>query len=43
MDSQETGWRQRLRANRFASTVVILATLIAGHSDWHGGIGGGQG
>ncbi len=30
MDSQETGWRQRMKANRFASTVVILATLSLG-------------
>jgi serine protease Do len=30
MDSQETGWRQRMRANRFASTLVILATLSLG-------------
>src|SRR5690349_19765371 len=30
MDLQETGWRQRMKANRFASTVVILATLSLG-------------
>ena len=30
MDSQDTGWRQRIKANRFASTVVILATLSLG-------------
>ncbi len=30
MDSQETGWWQRMKANRFASTVVILATLSLG-------------
>ncbi len=30
MDSQETGWRQRMKANRFASTLVILATLSLG-------------
>src|ERR1700685_356680 len=30
MDSQASGFRQRLKANRFASTVVILATLSLG-------------
>ncbi|MGA2905643.1 MAG: Do family serine endopeptidase [Candidatus Korobacteraceae bacterium] len=30
MDSQASGFRQRLKANRFASTVVILATLTLG-------------
>ncbi len=30
MDLQETGWRQRMKGNRFASTVVILATLSLG-------------
>jgi serine protease Do len=30
MDLQQTGWRQRMKANRFASTVVILATLSLG-------------
>ena len=30
MDSQATGFRQRFKANRFASTVVILATLSLG-------------
>ena len=30
MDSQASGFRQRLRANRFASTMVILATLSLG-------------
>ena len=30
MDSQVSGFRQRFKANRFASTVVILATLSLG-------------
>src|SRR5581483_7704896 len=30
MDSQVSGFRQRVKANRFASTVVILATLSLG-------------
>jgi len=30
MDSQETGLRQRIRATRFASTLVVLATLSLG-------------
>ncbi|MGA7460327.1 MAG: Do family serine endopeptidase [Candidatus Korobacteraceae bacterium] len=30
MDSQAAGFRQRFKANRFASTVVILATLSLG-------------
>ena len=30
MDSQVSGFRQRFKANRFASTVVILATLTLG-------------
>src|ERR1700689_2822166 len=30
MDSQASGFSQRLKANRFASTVVILATLTLG-------------
>jgi serine protease Do len=30
MDSQASGFRQRFKANRFASTVVILATLSLG-------------
>src|SRR5271165_3860259 len=30
MDSQAAGFRQRFKANRFASTVVILATLTLG-------------
>jgi serine protease Do len=30
MDSQASGFRQRLKANRFASTMVILATLSLG-------------
>ncbi len=30
MDSQVSGFRQRLKANRFASTMVILATLSLG-------------
>jgi len=30
MDSQASGFRQRVRANRFASIVVILATLTLG-------------
>ena len=30
MDSQASGFRQRLKANRFASTVVVLATLSLG-------------
>src|SRR5579864_1321546 len=30
MDSYETGLRQRLKSNRFASTLVILATLSLG-------------
>jgi serine protease Do len=30
MDSQASGFRQRVKANRFASTVVILATLTLG-------------
>ena len=30
MDSQASGFRQRLKANRFASTMVVLATLSLG-------------
>src|ERR1700756_2531024 len=30
MDSQVSGFRQRFRANRFASTMVVLATLTLG-------------
>ncbi len=30
MDSQVSGFRQRLKANRFASTMVVLATLSLG-------------
>ncbi len=30
MDSQVSGFRQRFKANRFASTIVILATLTLG-------------
>ncbi len=30
MDSQVSGFRQRMKANRFASTMVILATLTLG-------------
>ncbi len=30
MDSQASGFRQRFKANRFASTVVVLATLSLG-------------
>ncbi len=30
MDSQQTGFRQRLKSSRFASTLVILATLSLG-------------
>src|ERR1700685_619636 len=30
MDSQASGFRQRFAANRFASTMVILATLSLG-------------
>ncbi len=30
MDLQVSGLRQRLKANRFASTIVILATLTLG-------------
>ncbi len=30
MDSQASGFRQRMKANRFASTMVILATLSLG-------------
>src|SRR5664279_4201137 len=30
MDSQVSGFRQRFKANRFASTMVVLATLTLG-------------
>src|SRR6516162_1619219 len=30
MDSHDTGLKQRIKANRFASTLVILATLSLG-------------
>jgi len=30
MDPQVSGFRQRMQANRFASTLVILATLSLG-------------
>ena len=30
MDSQVSGFRQKFKANRFASTLVVLATLTLG-------------
>ena len=43
MDSQASGFGQRFKANRFASTDGNPGDTYAGHSDWHGRSGAVKG